>query len=158
MPSVYLETTIISYLAAWPSHDVIVAGHQQTTHDWWNNERGGFDLYVSELVLREISAGDPVAAQQRLALVTGIAPLALTPVALALAKELVTQGAIPAVAAQDAFHLAIAAVNAIDYLLTWNCRHLANASMRTKIACVCVAAGFAAPIICTPEELSQPTP
>ncbi|MCI0335047.1 MAG: type II toxin-antitoxin system VapC family toxin [Planctomycetes bacterium] len=115
-------------------------------------------MYVSELVLREIAAGDPLAAQQRLSLVTGIAPLALTPVVPALAKELVTQGAIPVVAAQDAFHLAIAAVNAIDYLLTWNCRHLANASMRTKIASVCVASGFAAPIICTPEELSQTTP
>jgi hypothetical protein len=118
MPSVYLETTIISYLAAWPSSDVVVAGHQQTTHDWWNKERSGFDLYVSELVLREIAAGDPQAAQHRLAFVVGITPLTLTPVTLALAKELVAQGAIPAVAMQDALHLAIAAVNALDYLLT----------------------------------------
>ena len=108
MASVYLETTIISYLAAWPSQDLIVAGHQQITHDWWKNERGKFDLLVSELVLREISAGDPIAAQQRLAFVAGIAPLALTPIALALAKDLVHQNAIPAAAAQDALHLAIA--------------------------------------------------
>ena len=158
MPSVYLETTIISYLAAWPSSDVVVAGHQQTTHDWWNKERSGFDLYVSELVLREIAAGDPQAAQHRLAFVVGITPLTLTPVTLALAKELVAQGAIPAVAMQDALHLAIAAVNALDYLLTWNCRHLANAVMRNQIARVCTASGFAAPIICTPEELSPPQP
>ena len=124
-----------------------------------SNERSGFDLYVSELVLREIAAGDPLAAQQRQLALAGIAPLALTPIALALAKELVAQSAIPAVAGQDAFHLAIAAVNAIDFLLTWNCRHLANASMRTKNReCMCVQRDSPAPIICTPEELSQSTP
>jgi hypothetical protein len=158
MPSVYLETTIISYLAAWPSPDLIVAGHQQITHDWWRNERGKYDLVVSELVLREIAAGDPAAAQQRLAIVTGISPLALSPVALALAKDLVNQNAIPAAAAQDALLLAVAAVNAIDYSLTWNCRHLANATMRSSITRVCATAGFAAPVICTPEELAQPKP
>ena len=150
---VYIETTIISYLTAWPSRDVVMAGHQQVTRDWWDTERQRFELCVSQLVIGEASAGDAQAAQDRLARLQTMVVLETTEAALALAKELLGAGALPAKAADDALHIAIAGVHAVPYLLTWNCRHLANATMRPLIESVCTAQGVKAPIICTPEEL-----
>src|SRR5262245_53344815 len=152
---VYVETTIVSYLTAWPSRDVVMAGHQQVTHDWWDSERQHFDLCISQLVISEASAGDAEAARERLSILQSMGVLETTEPSLDLAKELVRTGALPEKAAGDALHIAVATVHAVPYLLTWNCRHLANATMRPMIESVCTSKGFKAPIICTPEELLE---
>jgi hypothetical protein len=152
---VYIETTFVSYLTAWPSRDVVMAGHQQVSRDWWVTERPRFELCISQLVIGEASAGDAQAAQQRLAILQAMTVLETTEEALALAKELLQAGALPGKAADDALHIAVAATHAVPYLLTWNCRHLANATMRPLIEAVCTANGLRAPIICTPEELTE---
>ncbi len=159
MPArVYVETTIVSYLTARPSRDLIMAAHQQITHDWWHNRRSDFELCISELVLDEAAAGDELAARERLLILQPMLVIETTAEALGLAEDLLRAGALPGKAAADALHIAIAASKAIPYLLTWNCRHLANATMRPVIESVCVASGLRAPIICTPEELLESRP
>ncbi|HVA49936.1 MAG TPA: type II toxin-antitoxin system VapC family toxin [Pirellulales bacterium] len=128
---------------------------QQITHQWWNTRRADYELCIAEPVLEEAALGDPQAAQNRLDMLSAMTLLRSSADATALAKALIEAGALPANAADDALHLAIAAVNRIPYLLTWNCRHLANATMRPVIESVCAAKGFKAPIICTPEELME---
>ena len=150
---IYIESTVVSYLTARPSRDVVIAGHQQVTHEWWDTRRENYDLCVSQLVLDETGAGDAQAAQERLLALQSVLVLETTVEALELAQELLRAGALPAKAADDALHVAVAATKAIPFLLTWNCRHLANAAMRPTIESVCQAKGFKAPIICTPEEL-----
>jgi predicted nucleic acid-binding protein len=152
---VYIETTVISYLTARHNRDVVVAGHQQITRDWWQTCRERFELVASQLVVREASAGDSRAVQKRLDRLSTLTLLEVTEEAVTLAQELLTSGAIPEKAAEDALHLAIAVTNGVEYLLTWNCKHLANATMRTKIEDVCRAAGYEPVIICTPEELLE---
>ncbi len=152
---VYLETTVISYLAARPSRDLLVAAHQQITSDWWEHNRLDFDLFVSQLVVEEASAGDSDAAIRRLKLIEAIDLIGLTEASLALAEKLLANGAVPADSEEDALHVAIAAVNGMDYVLTWNCRHIANVARRSHIEATCLEAGYAAPIICTPEELLE---
>ena len=155
---VYVETSIISYLSARPSRDVVIAAHQALTRRWWRGRRG-YGLFVSQLVADEATLGDRVASARRLRALLGIPRLALSAEATQLAEELVRRGALPKKATVDAFHIAIAAAHQVDYLLTWNCKHLANATMRSTIEATCRAAGFAPPIICTPEELpSRSTP
>src|SRR5438552_5742905 len=134
---VYVETTVVSYLTARPSRDVVIAGHQQTTHEWWDTRRGSYELCASQLVLQEAAAGDPQAAQERLEVLQAMTLLETTVEALALAKELIRAGALPTKAADDALHIAVAATNGVPFLLTWNCRHLANATMRPTIESVC---------------------
>src|SRR5437879_4407655 len=151
--SVYLETTFISYLVARPSRDVIVAGHQQTTQDWWENRRSRFDCSVSQVVIDEASVGDPTEVQKRLAVIGGLPTLALTNEANALTQAIMAAVILPPHAIRDAAHVAVAAVHAVDYLLTWNCKHLANAQIARRIAVVCEKLGRKMPIICTPEEL-----
>jgi predicted nucleic acid-binding protein len=155
---VYIETTVVSYLTARPSRDVVIAGHQQVTQEWWDTRRSDYELCVSQLVLDEAGAGDPRAAQERLAVLQPMLVLEMTPEALDLAKELVQTGALPAKATGDALHIAIAATKGVPYLLTWNCRHLANAVMRPMIEAACNAKEYEAPIICTPEELLEAKP
>ncbi len=155
---VYIETTFVSYLTAWPSRDVVIAGHQQITREWWDTRRASYELCVSQLVLDEAGAGDEQAAQERLAVLQPMLVLETTTEALELAKEWVQAGALPAKSAGDALHIAIAATKAVPYLLTWNCRHLANAVMRPVIEAVCSAKGFKSSIICTPEELLEAKP
>lgn len=150
---VYIETTVVSYLTARPNRDVVIAGHQQITHEWWDTRREGYELCISQLVRREAGAGDTQAAQQRLEVMKAMTLLETSEKALDLAKELIHSGALPAKAADDALHIAVAAMNGIPYLMTWNCRHLANATMRPVIESVCEANGVSTPIICTPEEL-----
>ena len=153
MESVYLETTFISYLVARPSRDVIVAGHQQATQDWWANRQGEFECSVSQVVIDEASVGDPAEVQRRLAIVGGLPTLAITDEANALTQEIMAAGILPPQVLRDAAHVAVAAVHAIDFLLTWNCKHLANAQIARRIAVVCEKLGRKMPIICTPEEL-----
>jgi hypothetical protein len=152
---VYIETTVVSYLTARPNRDVVIAGHQQTTHDWWDTRRGNYELCISQLVLKEAGAGDLEAAQERLDVLKGMTLLETSAQALELAKELIQAGALPAKAANDALHIAVASMNGIPYLLTWNCRHLANATVRPLIETTCAGKGVKAPIICTPEELLE---
>ena len=158
MERVYIETTFVSYLTARPSRDLIVAGHQQITHDWWDTRRGDYELCVSQLVLQEAGDGDPQAAQERLDVLATMTMLEIKEEAVELAEELVQTGALPAKAGNDALHIAVAAIHRVPYLLTWNCRHLANATMRAQIESVCASKGFKAPIICTPEEMMEGKP
>lgn len=155
---VYIETTVVSYLTSRPHRDVVIAGHQQITHDWWDLRRASYEPCISQLVLKEAGAGDAQAAQERLALLKDMTFLETSDQALDLAKQLIRAGALPAKAADDALHIAVAAMNGISYLLTWNCRHLANATMRPMIESVCVDQCVKAPIICTPEELLEAQP
>jgi hypothetical protein len=153
MESVYLETTFISYLVARPSRDLLVAAHQQTTQDWWDNRRTEFDNFVSQVVIDEASAGDPVEVRKRLAVIGNLPALDVTEEAEELTQATLDAGILPLRAVRDAAHIAVAAVHEIDYLLTWNCRHLANAQIARRIAVVCGQLGHVMPMICTPEEL-----
>ncbi len=155
LPKVYLETTVVSYLTARPHRDIVVAGHQQSTRDWWETARNRFDVYTSELVVQEASRGDPVAAQERLTILQSLPELKITVESLEFAKDFVTIGAIPPGVMNDAVHLAIAALNGIQYLVTWNCAHLANPQVYPKIVSACRAAGWLAPAICTPDVLME---
>ena len=152
--TVYLETTVISYLAASPSRDVVVAAHQQITRGWWDR-RDRFELLISQAVLDEASRGDADAAARRSALLAGIPVLTLNDQVIDFAGQLLQGGVVPVKAHSDALHIAVAAVNRIAYLLTWNCTHIANAAIRGKIEGACRTAGLEAPIICTPEELME---
>jgi predicted nucleic acid-binding protein len=151
--TVYLETSIVSYLMARPSRDLLVAAHQQLTVARWDQQRAYYELFTSQVVLAEARAGDPEAAQRRLAVLERLPLLDVTDAAIALAATLITGQALPAQATQDALHLALACVHGMEYLLTWNCTHLANARLRGRIEQVCREAGYVPPIICTPEEL-----
>jgi predicted nucleic acid-binding protein len=158
LPRVYIETTFVSYLTSRPSRDLIMAAHQQITHDWWDTCRADYELCASELVVQEAGGGDAEAAQERLDVLKAMVLLETRQEALDLAEELVRAGALPAKAADDALHIAIAAHQKISYLLTWNLRHMANATMRPLIETVCASKGYKAPIICTPEELRKVKP
>lgn len=151
---VYLETSVVSYLMALPSRDIVRAAHQQLTRDWWAI-RGQFDLFTSQVVLDEAMRGDPDAAARRLAALQGVALLDVTDQAEKIAARFLAGGVMPAKAAVDALHVAIAVVHGMSYLLTWNCSHIANASIRGKIEATCRAAGLQPPLICTPEELLE---
>jgi hypothetical protein len=154
-PSVYIETTIVSYLVADPSKDLVQAAHQTVTRDWWTR-RGRFELFVSAAVVAEARRGNAAQAARRLAALSGIPLLSAGAQVGSLVRILLRTGALPARARGDAVHVAIAAVNGTDYLLTWNLRHLANASIRGRIDAACRQAGLVPPIICTPEELMEP--
>jgi hypothetical protein len=151
-PKLYLETTIASYLAARPSRDLIIAAQQSITRDWWDRRRGEFDLYVSEFVLTESEDGDRAAAKGRLALLEGIPVLPVTSAIMELAQVLVTKGPLPPKAAIDAFHIATATAYGCEYLLSWNCKHIANAQIQRTLRRVATGRGFDLPTICTPEE------
>ena len=149
----YLETTIPSYLTSRPSRDLIVAGHQQLTRKWWEKRRGAFELYLSQLVLDEASAGDQGAARDRLKAMRDFPLLDVTPEVTELATRILASGKIPRKAATDAAHIAIAAAHGMDFLLTWNCVHIANATNARALAAICRALGSDCPVICTSEEL-----
>jgi predicted nucleic acid-binding protein len=154
-PKVYLETTIISYLTAWRSPHLVMAAHQESTRNWWDDERHAFDLFISEAVVQEASLGDPAAAQKRLGAMSDLSELPITDEARLLAKELIEKTPLPKTARVDALHIATATVHGMDYLLTWNCRHIANAALRNSLTAVCEAAGYEIPVICTPLELME---
>ena len=152
--SVYIETTIISYLTARPSRDIVIRAHQRLTRECWRDRRREFDLFISPLVLQEARMGDRALARRRVRVLHEIPVLAVTPDAVSPARLLVRRGPIPERAEVDALHIATAAVHGTDYLLTWNCRHIANALMRSRIETLCRTAGLEPPIMCTPEELT----
>ena len=149
---IYVETSVISYLTARPSKTIIGAAHQQITLAWWEL-RSDYELLVSQAVWQECAAGDPVAAQKRVAALEGISVLAVTQDMIRLAEALIAQGIIPAKAIEDALHIAVSTLHHVDFLLTWNCRHIANPVIQEKIAVYLEQLGLFLPIICTPEEL-----
>ena len=157
MATVYIETSIVSYLTARPSRNVVLAAHQAITREWWR-QRTSYQLRVSQLVLDEAAGGDAGMGARRVNALTGVPVIDLTQEASALATDLVIRGALPRKALVDAFHIGIAASHHLDYLLTWNCRHLANAAIRGTIEAVCRSAGLVPPVICTPEELPARRP
>lgn len=152
MPTVYLETSIISYLASRPSRDLIVAAHQQITQDWWET-RHEWELVISALVISESQAGDAEAAKRRLKYIQDLPILRLNDAVIDLAEKFLNGSALPPKAKDDALHIAIAVVYKVNYLLTWNCKHIANANKRPMIENICREAGYQPSIICTPEEL-----
>lgn len=150
---VYIETTIVSYLTAKPTRDLIIAAHQEITREWWAQYRSQFDVVVSQLVIDEAGDGDSSAAAKRLDVLKGLSVVSVSLRATSLAKDFVSEGLIPEKAVIDALHLAVGVVHGVDVLLTWNCRHLANATMLGDIGQYVRSRGHEMPIVCTPEEL-----
>lgn len=154
-PRLYLETTIPSYLTAWPSRDPVIATDQQTTKDWWQNQRQEFDLFISEFVWNECADGDPDAAKERLIALEEVPLLDDLPEIDELAAAFMSSGALPERAAIDALHIAFGAVHEMDYLLTWNCSHIANEEIIKVLRQICYLAGYAFPKILTPTQLVE---
>lgn len=155
MARVYLETSFISYLTAPPreSRDPIAAAHQQITLEWWDRRRADFELVISQIVLNEASSGNPENAQERLRVIASLPRLHVTDSATNLARRILARGLLSQNAFSDALHIAIATDHRVEYLLTWNCKHIANLEILPRIAALCDDLSLTLPIICTPEEL-----
>jgi predicted nucleic acid-binding protein len=153
--SVYIETSVFSYLTARPNNDLRAMANQSTTLDWWETQRANYNVFVSELVVSEASKGHPEASQRRLTVINEFPLIAISEEARALAQALIENHALPQKAEADAYHVAIAVVHGIEYLLTWNCTHIANAHARPKIEATCRKLGYEPPVICTPPELTE---
>lgn len=151
--SVYLETSVISYYTALPSRDIVTAARQAITREWWEGTKGRFGVYISVLVVEEAKVGDADAAQKRLQAIVGMPILEINEAAERLAKQLVHEKAIPETSPEDALHIALATVHGMDFLLTWNFRHINNAEVKARIEAVIESAGYQCPSICSPEEL-----
>lgn len=154
-PSVYIETTILGHLTSRLPKDQIVRGQMLETRKWWDESRHAFEIFTSDVVINEASRGDPQAAAERLEKIAAVALVPLSDAAVELGLDLIARSALPAKAEVDAYHLGIVATNGINFLLTWNCRHLANATLRRKIEQVCRDRGFEPPIVCTPTEIME---
>ncbi|HAO79821.1 MAG TPA: DNA-binding protein [Verrucomicrobia subdivision 3 bacterium] len=152
-PRIYLETTIPSYLVARRSRDLRLAADQETTQEWWEARRQNYELFISEFVRAEVQRGDAQAAAARLALVEGIPMLSEPQSATELAGQILAARLLPPAAALDASHIALATVHAMDYLLTWNCKHIHNVAIIRQIERLCERQGYTCPIICTPNDL-----
>ncbi|MCZ8226307.1 MAG: type II toxin-antitoxin system VapC family toxin [Microcystis sp. LE19-84.1B] len=151
--TVYIETSILGYLTARPSRDIVVAANIEVTREWWNTRRGDFQLYSSQAVVKETSQGDVVIASQRLEILANLSLLDLNQAVLDLAEQFLERSNLPAKADIDAVHIAAATVHGMDYLLTWNCKHIANAQIQGKLAEISLDFGYELPILCTPYEL-----
>jgi predicted nucleic acid-binding protein len=154
-PIIYIETSIISYIAARPSPDLMTAACQQVTAEWWETSRRSYNVVTSALVVAESQEGDAHTAKKRIDLLRGIPILKITEGARKLAGALTTEGALPAKAQADALHIAIATVHGVDYLLTWNCRHIDNPITKPLVRDVCISKGYVCPEICTPFEIVE---
>ena len=151
--TVYIESSVISYLTARPSKNALQAERQRLTRLWWRKLRPRFDCYVSDTVIEEICDGELVMAKKRLNAVRTIPRLAASDLAADLTEEILRRGFLPPKAATDAAHIAIAATGGMDFLLTWNCTHIANAHVERQVAKICAAHDYEFPVICTPEQL-----
>lgn len=154
-PRVYVETSVIGHLTAWPQRDVIVLAHQIATQKWWESVFDRFELFVSELVIRECSAGDNQASRERLNVISELNLLPSTTESERLARVFIQRGVVPEAQFPDAFHIALAATHGLQFLATWNLRHIAGAVVRANIERVCREEGYSPPTICTPEELME---
>jgi predicted nucleic acid-binding protein len=152
-PKIYIETSVISYLTARPSRDVVVLAHQQLTRDWWENRRSEFEVFASAIVALEAERGDPAAARARIDLLANIPRLSASQAAEGLVPILLRETGLPTKAYADMAHVALAAVHGMQYLLTWNCRHIANAMILRTVVRSCRQLGYEPPVVCTPEEL-----
>jgi hypothetical protein len=150
---VYIETSVVSYLSGRLARDVVIVGRQEITREVWPLLTERFDCYISALVREEIERGDPEAAGSRLAVLAGMAALATSDEARDLAKAMIQNGLMPSRFAEDALHIAIAALNGMDYVLTWNFRHLNNVQTKVKIESFLEGYGYEPPLVCSPEEL-----
>lgn len=150
---VYIETTIPSYLTSWPSPQIVHAGHQISTRQWWQNHRLDYELYTSLVTTQEAASGDPEAAKRRTDALIGIPLLEITPECESIASAILLSGLIPAKADRDALHIAVATFHRMNLLLTWNIRHIANAHVREDLRVLIASMGYTLPTICTPEEL-----
>lgn len=153
MKTVYVETSTVSYLTALPARDLLAAAWQNATSCWWETQRQRFELFTSQLVLDEAREGHPEAAKRRLEALGAIAHLPMPDPVTELAMALLNEGALPEKATDDALHVAVSAYHGVDYLLTWNCRHIDNAEMKPLMRNVCTVHGYSCPEICTPLEL-----
>jgi len=153
MELIYVETTVIGNVAGRIHSNPDVASRQRATRSWWESASARYELAISQLVIDECGDGDPAAAQERLDVLDALTVLAITDDARALARLLNAEGAVPQSEPRDALHIAVAAVQPVQYLVTWNFKHIANATMRSKIERTCRNAGFEPPIICTPPEI-----
>jgi len=151
--TIYIETSILGYLTARSTKNSILAANIEVTQDWWETRRGAFTLYISQLVLDEVARGDTEIAAQRLEIVRGFPLVELDRSVRDLAAEFLKQSNLPPKAADDAIHIAAATVGSLDYLLTWNCKHIANAQIQRKLSEIVFDFGYQLPIICTPYEL-----
>lgn len=152
-PSVYLETSFISYLTNRLSRDLIVAAHQQVTRTWWEEKRAKFELFVSVVVFDEIKKGDSEASMLRQSKIEGLAILQLKPEVFSLAQLILKRSFLTVKALPDALHMALGAIHGVDYVITWNFKHMANAEIKYAIMGACEEMGYKPPIICTPLEL-----
>ncbi len=155
LPTVYIETSFISYLVARPSRNARVASNQDLTHKWWQTQRPNFELYVSAVVLGEAARGDVSVAAARIAIARELRLAQVTREAVDLAAALVAGAGVPQKANEDALHIATAATNGLDYLLTWNCTHIANAMTIPRVNAICRSRGFEPPLIYTPQEFME---
>ncbi|MCY7274096.1 MAG: type II toxin-antitoxin system VapC family toxin [Phormidesmis sp. CAN_BIN44] len=151
--TVYIETSILGYLTARPSRDLVVAANIEITREWWDMRRSAFQLYSSQAVVKETSQGDTEIASRRLEIISNLALLDLNQSVLDLAEQFLEHSSLPAKADVDAVHIAAATVHGMDYLLTWNCKHIANAQIQRKLAEISLDVGYELPILCTPYEL-----
>ena len=151
-PGLYLETSIVSYLTARPAKDLNTAAHQQITVEWWDTKRKNFDIYISKVVMKEAAAGDAEVAACRLKILKPLRILPLNREVVLLGKDFGRTGCVPAKAADDAIHIALAAVHGVHFLLTWNCTHINNVATIDEIRKVCENHGYGCPVICTPDE------
>jgi predicted nucleic acid-binding protein len=153
-PRIYIESSVISYLTARASRDLVVAAHQQVTLDFWESV-GRFSMCISEYAVAEISRGDDERAQVRISLIADAIMLETNPEVEGLADALIAQKSVPVKARLDALHIAVCAVHGVDYLLTWNCKHIANAQTMRLIENTCAQFGYQCPRLCTPLELLE---
>lgn len=151
---IYIESTIPSYVVARPARDLVQAARQQLTRDWWDLKRAKHELFMSQIVVDEIASGEAAMAQQRLDVMAGISLLDLTDEANSLTKEILASGLLPPDADRDAAHIALATVHEMDILLRWNCRHIANATIQSRLRRLAEKSGFVLPVLCTPDELT----
>jgi predicted nucleic acid-binding protein len=153
--SVYVETSVVSYLVARPSQNIITAANQLVTQEWWDNHRSKFEVFISQLVIDEASQGNTEEANKRLAILNDMALLTLNDKIVKLGYRFLQDKGLPAKATDDAYHIAYATVHQINYLLTWNCKHIANAQIQQKLRQISAQEGYELPILCTPYELLQ---
>ena len=151
--TVYIETSIIGYLTARPSNNLILMANLESTRQWWETQRDQFTLYISQIVLDEVARGDTEIATRRLEILRDFPLLEISEAVQNLAAQFLNRSNLPPKAADDALHIAAATVYGLDYLLTWNCRHIANAQIQKKLSQISLEAGYELPIICTPYEL-----
>lgn len=151
---IYIETSVISFLTARPSKDVVLAGHQASTQIFWERKRD-YELFISDMVIQECEKGDPDCALSRIQAIKGLPVLNVDKDVENLASELIRQSAIPRNSPEDAIHIAVASVSAIDFILTWNFKHINNPFMKNQIRTVILNQGYTMPEICSPEELLE---